>query len=66
MKLTPEQEGIQELEKKLKDAELERDILKKNFSIFIQCFLFLKIKYSWIFDFQERLIKYQFVKKNGD
>lgn len=29
LKLTPEQEKIHELEKKLKDVELERDILKK-------------------------------------
>ncbi|MFV0139617.1 transposase [Empedobacter falsenii] len=34
LKLTPEQEHIHELEKKLKDAELERDILKKAISIF--------------------------------
>ena len=34
LKLTPEQERIHELEKKLKDAELERDILKKAISIF--------------------------------
>ena len=34
LKLTPEQERIVELEKKLKDAELERDILKKAISIF--------------------------------
>lgn len=33
-KLTPEQEKIRELEKQLKDAELERDILKKAISIF--------------------------------
>ena len=33
-KLTIEQEKIQELERKLKDAELERDILKKAISIF--------------------------------
>lgn len=33
LKLTPEQERIHELEKKLKDAELERDILKKAISI---------------------------------
>ena len=35
LKLTPEQEKIHELEKRLKDAELERDILEKaigNFS----------------------------------
>ena len=35
LKLSPEQEKIHELEKRLKDAELERDILKKaigNFS----------------------------------
>ena len=30
LKLTPEQERILELERKLKDAELERDILKKS------------------------------------
>ena len=34
LKLTPEQERIVELERKLKDAELERDILKKAISIF--------------------------------
>jgi len=34
LKLTPEQERIHELEKKLNDAELERDILKKAISIF--------------------------------
>ena len=34
LKLTPKQERIHELEKKLKDAELERDILKKAISIF--------------------------------
>ena len=34
LKLTPEQEKIHELEKKLKDAELERDILKKAIGIF--------------------------------
>lgn len=34
LKLTPEQERIVELEKKLKDAELERDILKKAIGIF--------------------------------
>lgn len=34
LKQTPEQEKIRELEKKLKDAELERDILKKAISIF--------------------------------
>ena len=34
LKLTAEQEKIHELEKKLKDAELERDILKKAISIF--------------------------------
>ena len=34
LKLTPEQERIHELEKKLKDADLERDILKKPISIF--------------------------------
>ena len=34
LKLTVEQEKIRELEKKLKDAELERDILKKAISIF--------------------------------
>ncbi|TDE30428.1 MULTISPECIES: transposase [Flavobacterium] len=30
LKLSPEQEKIHELEKKLKEAELERDILKKE------------------------------------
>lgn len=30
LKLTPEQEKIHELEKRLKDAELELDILKKS------------------------------------
>lgn len=34
LKQTPEQEKIHELEKKLKDAELERDILKKAIGIF--------------------------------
>ncbi len=34
LKLTPEQEKIHELEKRLKDAELERDILKKATGIF--------------------------------
>lgn len=34
LKLTAEQEKIYELEKKLKDAELERDILKKAIGIF--------------------------------
>jgi transposase len=34
LKLTPEQEKIHELEKKLKDVELERDILKKAIGIF--------------------------------
>src|SRR5690606_38269696 len=34
LKLTPEQEKIHELEKKLIDAELERDILKKVIGIF--------------------------------
>lgn len=34
LKLSPEQELIRELEKKLKNAELERDILKKAISIF--------------------------------
>ena len=32
--LTPEERRIRELEKKLKDAELERDILKKAVGIF--------------------------------
>jgi transposase len=31
---TPEQEKIPELERKLKDSELERDILKKAIGIF--------------------------------
>jgi transposase len=34
LKLTPEQEKIHELEKRLKDAELERDILIKAIGIF--------------------------------
>ncbi|WP_244199313.1 transposase [Flavobacterium psychrolimnae] len=34
LKLTSEQEKIHELEKRLKDAELERDILKKAIGIF--------------------------------
>ena len=34
LKQTPEQEQISELERKLKDAELERDILKKAIGIF--------------------------------
>ena len=34
LKQTPEQERIGTLEKKLKDAELERDILKKAIGIF--------------------------------
>ena len=34
LKLSPEQEKIHELEKKLKATELERDILKKAISIF--------------------------------
>lgn len=34
LKHTPEQEHINILEKKLKDAELERDILKKAIGIF--------------------------------
>ena len=33
-KLTDEQRGIAELKKALKDAQLERDILKKAISIF--------------------------------
>lgn len=41
LKLTPEQERIHELEKKLKDAELERDILKKAISIFYSLFFIL-------------------------
>lgn len=36
LKLTTEQEKIHELEKKLKDAELERDILKKAIGIFFK------------------------------
>lgn len=32
--LTPEQKKIQDLEKKLRDAEIERDILKKAVAIF--------------------------------
>lgn len=34
VKQTPEQERMSNLEKKLKDAELERDILKKAVAIF--------------------------------
>ncbi len=34
LKLTPEQEKIHELEKRPKDAELQRDILKKAIGIF--------------------------------
>ena len=34
MALTPEQQKIRELEKKLKDVEMERDILKKAMAIF--------------------------------
>jgi transposase len=34
LKQTPEQEQIAELERKLRDAELERDILKKAIGIF--------------------------------
>ena len=34
LKPSPEQERIHELEKRLKDAELERDILKKAIGIF--------------------------------
>jgi transposase len=34
LKQSPEQERIAELERKLKDAELERDILKKAIGIF--------------------------------
>lgn len=34
LKLSPEQEKIHELEKKLKEAELESNILKKAISIF--------------------------------
>jgi transposase-like protein len=32
--LTPQQQKIRELEKRLKDAEMERDILKKAMAIF--------------------------------
>ncbi|MFV8369576.1 IS3 family transposase [Flavobacterium sp. LB2R40] len=48
LKLTPEQEKIHELEKRLKDAELERDILKKGNRHF----------------FQERSMIYSFIKSN--
>jgi transposase len=48
LKLTPEQEKIHELEKRLKDAELECDILKKAIGIF----------------FQERSMIYGFIKNN--
>src|SRR5690606_40192437 len=46
LKLTPEQEKIRLLEKQLKDAELERDILKKAISIFYSLFNIFKLKYS--------------------
>src|SRR5690554_4681729 len=46
LKLTPEQEKIRLLEKQLKGAELERDILKKAISIFYSLFFNLKLKYS--------------------
>ena len=36
LKLTPEQEKIHELEKRLRDAELKRDILKKAIGIFFK------------------------------
>lgn len=45
LKLTPEQEKIYELEKRLKYAELERDILKKamnNYSRLKKCAKFYK------------------------
>ncbi|WP_345956948.1 hypothetical protein [Flavobacterium yafengii] len=48
LKLTSEQEKIHELEKRLKDTELERDILKKAIDIF----------------FQERSMIYSFIKNN--
>ncbi|UZT97934.1 IS3 family transposase [Chryseobacterium fluminis] len=48
LKLTPEQEKIHELEKKLKDAELERDILKKGNRHLLP----------------ERSMKYEFIKNN--
>ncbi|MFE3849506.1 IS3 family transposase [Flavobacterium sp. LB3P45] len=48
LKLSPEQEKIHELEKRLKDAELERDILKKGNRHF----------------FQERSMIYSFIKNN--
>jgi transposase-like protein len=32
--LTPQEQKIREIEKKLKDAEMERDILKKAMAIF--------------------------------
>ncbi|WP_343023686.1 IS3 family transposase [Flavobacterium sp. PL12] len=48
LKLTPEQEKIHELEKRLKDAELERDILKKGNRHF----------------FHERSMIYSFIKNN--
>ncbi|MFV0220035.1 transposase [Empedobacter falsenii] len=46
LKLTAEQEKIHDLERKLKDAELERDILKKAISIFYSLVSILKLKYS--------------------
>ncbi|WP_312903152.1 IS3 family transposase [Chryseobacterium taichungense] len=48
LKLTPDQEKIHQLEKKLKDAELERDILKKGNRNLLQ----------------ERSMKYKFIKNN--
>jgi len=49
LKLTPEQEKIHELEKKLKDAWLKRDISKKSNRHF----------------FQHRSIIYSFIKNKG-
>jgi hypothetical protein len=51
LKLTPEQEKIHELEKKLRDAMLERDILKKAISIFSKsgrwCIVSLKTRNNY-------------------
>src|SRR5690606_7940385 len=45
LKLTPEQEKIRLLDKQLKDAELERDILKKEISIFYSLFNIFKLQH---------------------
>jgi transposase len=46
LKQTAEQKLISELEAKLKEAELERDILKKAVGIFYSLFNIFKLKYS--------------------